>query len=136
MSFLLVYTQRKASSNVGDFYAERGGPVITVNVADKVDSNKYADSLFYEHGAQNIYATYENLAADRLLLNKYKTDSCQRPGTADSQEVVVQCEVETTSINGNLGYANDKRQRNQWALNGDLLRMVFKLMIQVPSLIG
>ena len=119
----------RAASNLGDYYALRGGPVISVNVADKVNSKTYTDSAFYQHGAQNIYAEYPKLTADRLAKNVYKTGSCERPGTEDDEEVVVQCEVEDSGRTGGLGYANDKRQRNNWVLSGGVLRQVFRILI-------
>ena len=122
----------KAPSNVGDFYALRGGPVISVNVADKVDNDKYARSQFYEYGAQNIYAEYPKLDATRLAKNVYKTDSCERPGTEGAKEgEVVQCEVVSDSSTlGGLGYAVDGRQRNNWVLSNGFLRLVFNILIR------
>ena len=121
----------KQPASVGDFYAIRGGPVITVDVSGKVDSDKYTDSAYYQHGAQNIYAQWENgewtntkLVANRLASNVYTdTDQCVRPGTQDSDETVVQCEVENSGKLGKLGYFNDKNQRNNWALNGGVLTL-------------
>ena len=120
----------KPASIIGDYYGVRGGPVISVNVADRVDSQKYIDSAYYKHGAQNIYAEYPKLTANRVGENVFKTDSCTRPGTANSEEVVVQCEVErdlgtpgSTPPRGKLGYSNDKRQRNNWALAGGFLSL-------------
>ena len=114
-----------------DYYPLRGGPVILVNVADKVDSDKYERSEFYEYGAQNIYAEYPKLNATRLPKNVYKTDSCERPGTEGAKEgEFIQCEVQASGVqNGGLGYTNDKPQRNNWVLSGGFLRLVFKMHI-------
>ena len=121
----------KAPANVGEYYPLRGGPVISVNVADKVDSDKYASSEFYEYGAQNIYAEYPKLNATRLAKNVYKTDSC-RPGTVGAKEgEIVQCQVQASGVqNGGLGYAVDKRQRNNWVLSNGFLRLVFNILIR------
>ena len=114
----------KPAAAIGDYYALRGGPVITVNVADKVDSTKYTNSEYYKHGAQNIYAEYPKLTANRVGENVFTdTATCMRPGTELTTETVVQCEVEDNGKNGKLGYSNDKRQRNNWALSGGVLSL-------------